>query len=133
MARDLVWWLETSVIFIAAGSALISFISLLVMFFYSIWRIEREMKRDGLPRPCAWDFTGYRAIPYWTYLTKSRQKLAKAAEKGGADVYGLDPGHLVRYVRPVDRFIARLAIISVIPFAVFGCAMLLYQRYFMAG
>lgn len=30
----------------------------------SMARIEREMKKDGLERPCPWDGVGYRAIWY---------------------------------------------------------------------
>ncbi|TDT44257.1 hypothetical protein DES49_0357 [Halospina denitrificans] len=30
----------------------------------SMARIESEMQRDGLPRPCSWDGIGYRALWY---------------------------------------------------------------------
>lgn len=44
--------------------AMITFISWIAFARLSMARIEREMRADGLPRPCPWDGVGGRAIWY---------------------------------------------------------------------
>ncbi|MFN3987799.1 MAG: hypothetical protein ACK4KV_20090 [Rhodocyclaceae bacterium] len=108
-------------------SGLTGFFSMLAIFFYSALRIERQMKRDGLPRPCAWDMWMYRLIFYGSELIKSHERLLRES-KQPRPAYEINLKHLIRYVRPIDRVIARTALASTAIALMLGAVLMLYQQ-----
>ncbi|KDE39502.1 hypothetical protein ADINL_1956 [Nitrincola lacisaponensis] len=81
------------------------------MFFYSVLRIEGEMKRDGLKRPFKWDIVITRIPYYWALLSDTPEGLTKRAQEH-ADFDGffdLRVKDVAPYIRPIDRYIAKIA------------------------
>ena len=97
---------------IAGGLPLsIVFLLLLAMFFYSILRIEREMKRDGLKRPFKWDIVMTRIPLYWALLSDTPEGLAKRAQEhvDFDSFFDLRVKDVAPYIRPSDHYIAKVA------------------------
>ncbi len=92
-------------------SAAIGFPMLLIMFFYSVLRIEREMKRDGLKRPFKWDIVMTRIPLYWALLSDTPEGLAKRAQEHADfdSFFDLRVKDVAPYIRPIDRYIAKVA------------------------
>ena len=90
----------------AAGAFL-----LFLMFFYSILRIEREMKRDGLKRPFKWDIVMTRIPLYWALLSDTPEGLAKRAQEHADfdSFFDLRVKDVAPYIRPIDHYIAKIA------------------------
>ena len=84
---------------------------LLIMFFYSVLRIEREMKRDGLKRPFKWDIVMTRIPLYWALLSDTPEGLAKRAQEHADfdSFFDLRVKDVAPYIRPIDRYIAKIA------------------------
>lgn len=78
----------------------------------SMARIEREMHRDGLPRPAYWDTMGVRVLWYATAIAFDSPRWHRA-DKPFIDVYTVR-----RYAKPFDRKLGLVFLISGYSFVV---------------
>lgn len=69
-------------------------------------RIERELKKDGVPRPASWDALGYRIFSYAWALVFSEERWKASND------FLLDANLVRQYARPVDRVLGSLFIIA---------------------
>ncbi|WP_409525571.1 hypothetical protein [Nitrincola sp. MINF-07-Sa-05] len=89
---------------------MLGFIFQLASFFYSVLRITRDMKRDGIePPPLHWlNIAGYMSI----FLVSRRkiEKMIKTERDAGVTKhrFGLIcTAVVVPYIKPIDRFLTR--------------------------
>lgn len=82
-----------------------TFISWLIFVRLSMARIERAMKRDGVPRPCPWDGPGARIVLY-AYAIALPQRIAERM-----DIRLIDVPLVRRYASHADWFPALVFLI----------------------
>ncbi len=102
-------YLSEDLIFVGMTPLLISFFTAPVSIFYSIFRINREMKRDGIEPPTLHYLN---IIFYFDALASSRKSIAKkikSEQDSGNKKHSvfLCVTLIQPYIKPIDRFFAR--------------------------
>ncbi len=118
---------EEFFLFTAGIPGLLSFLFQLAFFFYSVLRVNRAMKRDGIePPPLHWlNIFGYLNI--FAASSKSIEKMVQVEQAAGVAMRSfslLRTTLVIPYIKPVDRFIAR-------SFYFFGGIGLIFALFYM--
>lgn len=94
----------------------VMFASWLVFGRLTTARIEREIRKDGLPRPCPWDGPGARIVWYAWAIALPVGRFNRL------DDPMIDVSLVRRYATRIDRVIATVMVISSAAFLLVGIA-----------